>query len=358
MGTRHMGLRRDVCLLILLTCSAVLAARTPPSLPRDLNQWALASVDCVYREDFDGAFEQTRQIIRKYPDHPAGYFFYAASLDAWMNYHQSGKRENEFYEHCNRAVEKAQALLDKGDGDVWVQFFMGGAEGLKGNYEMRYSRWITAFRYGWRAVTILRKLQEKNRDLADLDYGIGSYAYWRSAMGKTLKWLPGVNDERATGIAQLNRASTHGIYTRPASAAALIDVYFNERMFDSMLVVSSRLLEAYPQSLLFQVGRARALFGLGRLEEAEKQLRILVARIDQAHFDNRYHAVVTRYYLAKTYFEQGQYTSCIAECDGIMKYAMPHEMEQRLTDYLGELKSIQQSAMRESKGSAKSRRSN
>lgn len=335
--------------LVSLLAAAVLTAvsgRGAGSLPQPMHARALESIDLVYREDFDGAIEAARGIIRSYPSHPAGYFFCAAALDAWMAHYRSNSREDEFYRYCNDAVEKAEELADQGKDTPWSTFFMGGAEGLKANYEMRYERWITAFRYGWKGVTILRRLLEEHDEMHDIKYGIGTYLYWRSAMAQVLKWLPGVRDEREEGLALLRSARTSGIYTRTASGAALMEAMLNEGMFDSALAICEHMLARYPKSLLFEQGRGRALHGLGRYAEAERVFRHILVRVETTEFENKYNAVVARYWLAKTSYHLGRYASCIAECEGMRSYPLDSELERRLDDQFREARELREDALR------------
>jgi tetratricopeptide (TPR) repeat protein len=342
-------MRRSEIVFALLTLgvAARVCGRGVSSLPPDMHQWALSSIDLVYREEFDQASEHARRIVQKYPEHPAGYFFTAAALDAWMHSFQSSAKETEFYQYCNQAVEKAELLLEKKGEDPWVRFFMGGAEGLKGNYEMRYERWITAFRYGWKGVTVLRKLQERYRDFSDLEYGIGSYLYWRSAMARVLKWLPSINDERAEGIAMLRRARQSGTYTSTVASAALVEVFANEQQHDSTLALAEGMLARYPGNLTFQVARARALYGLGRYEDAERVWRVILAKVEREQSGSRYQAALARYYLARLYYQVGRYASCIAECEGMRRHASAEEVHGRLADLVSEIRDLQQAAGRE-----------
>ncbi len=345
----HLSVRQALKPLMSLLAVGVLAtvsAREPQPLPRPMHTRALESIDLVYREDFDGALEAARAIVRSYPSHPAGDFFCAAALDAWMAHYRSNSREDEFYRHCNDAVEKAEKLADEGKDTPWSTFFMGGAEGLKGNYEMRYERWITAFRYGWKGVAILRRLHEKHDQMHDIEYGIGTYLYWRSAMAQVLKWLPGVKDEREEGLELLRSARAGGIYTKTASAAVLMQAMLNEGMFDSALVICEEMLRRYPKSLLFQRGRGRALHGLARYAEAERVFRHILVRVDTAEFENQYNAVMARYWLAKTSYRLGRYATCIAECEGMRSYALARELERRLDDYFREARELQEQAQR------------
>lgn len=342
-----MRLPRLAVLLALAGLVAAALGRGPRPLPAEMHAYAMASIDLVYREEFEAAFETARAIIQKQPDHPAGYFFCAAALDAWMRHHQSNAREDVFYRYCNLAVEKATALEDKGKEDAWSMFFKGGAEGLKGNYEMRYERWITAFRYGWKGVTVLRDVQEEYRDMPDVAYGVGSYLYWRSAMARVLKWLPGVKDERAKGIELLQIARQQGIYTRVASSEALVAAMLNERQYQTALGIVDSLLLDYPVCMTLQMKRASALYGLGRKEDAERVYHIVLARALSSPEPNLHTAVVARYWLARIHFEHGRYASCIAECEGVLTYSLPGSEQRRLDEYLSGVRELRQQAAEE-----------
>jgi tetratricopeptide (TPR) repeat protein len=340
---------RTIAALCLCLVGPSGAAELPP-LPADMHESALRSIDLVYREDFAGAFDEARRIIHKYGEHPAGYFFYAASLDAWMAYYQSKKKEDEFYRYCDLAVDKAEQLIDHDKADAWTYFFLGGAEGLKGNYETRYERWIAAFRYGWRGVSTLRKLQREHPEMHDVNYGIGTYDYWRSAMTRVMKWLPSVSDTREAGIAALQDARQKGTYTRIASAVALVAIEYNEQRYDTMLTVANEMLELYPRCTLFWSGRAQALYGLGRYDEAERAFRYILSRVENGPVDNYYNAVVTHYWLAKVYYRLGRYAQTTTECDRIRELPLTESIARRLESYLSEADELKRRATGASAG--------
>ena len=141
------ALRNSIFALLMLA-SACAGVEAPQP---DMRQLGTETMDLIYREKFGEAEEAAKKIIKKYPDHPAGFFFFAVVLDAWAEYFQSNKKEDEFYRYCDLGTAKGQDLESRNPRDPWVKFFLGGLEGLKGNYEKRYERWITAFRYGWRS---------------------------------------------------------------------------------------------------------------------------------------------------------------------------------------------------------------
>jgi tetratricopeptide (TPR) repeat protein len=306
------------------------------ALPEDMHVWVLASIEDIYNEKFKQAEEEAKHIIKKYPQHPAGYFFFAAAIEAWMNYYQSNSREEDFYRCCDKAIETGERLLDKDPENAWVKFFYGGADGYKGTYESRYERWITSFRHGWKGVSALNEIKKANPELRDVNYGIGMYNYWRTAMIKTLWWMPSVGDNSQEGIKLLFDAKNFGIYTRISSAEHLIPILCNEKRYKEALNICDEMLERYPTTLVFYWGRGEALFGLERFEEAKRIYNYILSRVEADANDNHYNAVLCHFWLAKISLHQKQFTQSIAECNRMHYYKLEIEIKKRLDKYFHE----------------------
>jgi tetratricopeptide (TPR) repeat protein len=320
------------------------AVAQPQQLPPDMHGWAQASIELVFKEDYRGAEEEAKKILRAYPDHPAGYFFMAAVADAWMQRYQSNKREAEFYKFCDQAVEKAEKILAANPGDDWARFFMGGAEGYKGTFEARYERYITAFRYGWKGVSIFLKMASGGSKNPDINFGIGTYDYWRSALMKMLWWMPGVEDKRAVGIEKLKGVIKDGVYTRAAAGCVLIDVYMNENRFGDALDIASAMCKKYPRAVSFMWGRAAALHGLKRYEEAAAVYKAIYAKCENDPNANRYNAVKARMGMAKAYIVLGKNAEALEQVNAVSGYQLSKDIKKRLDPDLAEADRIRKRA--------------
>lgn len=284
-------------------------------LPNEMHEYALSSISNVYREEFKEAFNDAKRIIKKFPNHPAGYFFYAAVLNSQMEFLQSDRYEIEFYQYCDMAINKGEEILESKHDDMWANFFVAGANGLKGTYESRFERWITAFKHGWRAVVILRDLVEWYTDLNDVYYGIATYNYWRSAKTKMLWWLPGVVDKRDESIAELEQLVKTGVYVKESSTLALSDIYIHRKQYVNALKIINEMLEKYPHNLLCWWGKAKAQFGLKQYDEAEKSFNFILSKISEKDYESKYNTVLCHFFLFKIYY----YKKMIAKCIGAYK---------------------------------------
>jgi tetratricopeptide (TPR) repeat protein len=329
--------------LFMLICAQFTANAVP--LQDEIEQNGILVIDLIYKEDFKNAEETARRLIKKYPDNPAGYFYVAATLDAWMAFYFDKKKENEFYKFCDLALEKSEKILAKNPGDEWTLFFMGGAEGYKGTYEARYERWITAFRYGWRGVSILLKLVDMKSDIEDVNYGVGSYDYWRSAMINTLWFMPKIKDKREEGIKRLTIAAEKGILTKLTSQTALIEILLNENRSADAIVYVDKMLAEYPMSSQLMWEKARALYGLHQFDESRQYFTKVLSRYEEDEYKSVYYPVLCHYWLARVNYADGRFADVINDVAAMNTYSLNDDIRKLLDKYFSEAAELKKQAV-------------
>lgn len=321
----------------------VLAAES--FLPPDMHAWALAVTDAIYANQYHQAEEEAQNIIRKYPAHPAGYFFMAVALDAWMVMHYSNKKEDEFYRFCEQAVDLGEELLDEDENNDWARFFIGGAEGYKGTFEARFRHWITAFRYGWKGMSAFKELESRKSTILDINYGIGCYEYWRSALARSLWWMPRIEDRRFKGIERLRKVLDSGVYTKVPASASLSDILLNEGRDGEALEVVQAALQRYPYSTFFMLRKARALLGLHKYDSSEAVFRQVLSQAETNQAEEHAVIAVCHFWICKNYLAQGRYADCIAECDLMKNYQFNDDSKDALEKYFDEVEEFKNKAV-------------
>jgi tetratricopeptide (TPR) repeat protein len=314
------------------------------ALPEAMQGRALAGIEYVYTEKFKQAEDEAKKLIDENPEHPAGYFFMAVAVDAWMAYYQSSKREEEFYRCCDLTIDKGERWLAKDPSDAWVKFFVGGADGYKGTYESRYERWITSFRHGWKGVSTLMDLYKTNPEIHDINFGVGTYHYWRSSLTKMLWWMPGVGNKCSEGIKELYDAKNFGVFTKITACVNLIAILINEKRYEEAAKICDEMLLKYPTTLAFCWGKAQALFGLERYEDAKQVYEYILGRVESEPIDNHFNATVCHFWLAKIFLKMKGYTQSVAECNRMNYYKFDDEIKKRLDKYFSEANSIKDQA--------------
>ncbi len=334
MSTIPVLFRNSVYIWVILMFSCNAAGASMPPLSEQIHYLAKAGMRYVYEENFTAAENASKKIIKKFPEHPAGYFLYASVLDARMSLLKSDQQEDEFYQFCDLAISKGEYLLEKEPDNPWARFFVAGANGAKGTYESRLGRWITAFRHGWQGVAEFKRMAEDYPDFSDLYFGIGTYDYWRSAMTKTLWWMPGVEDKRHEAIEMLYEALDKGMLVSDAVAQSLIPILCNEKHYNAALELSEKMLKKYPSSSVFMLGKAQALIGLKQYLQAEKALISILSHMNKKGFLTTHNRVQIRYNLMLCYEGQNKTDELKQQCRLIKEEEIKKEIRKRLESEL------------------------
>lgn len=330
-------------ILLLVSLALVLHPQrviSESTLPAELHEYAVATIENIYKENYDQAEAEAKKIIHRFPEHPAGYFFVAITIDAWMAHYWTKSRENEFYKFCDLSISKGEELLERDRNNEWAQFFIAGADGYKGTYEARFERWITAFRFGWQGVSKLIDMESSKSSIMDINYGIGNYDYWRSAMIKMLWFMPKVDDRRQKGIDRLYVVKEKGIYTKEAASSALVDILLNENRYQEALDLCGEMLKKFPSSQLFLFGKAKALFGLDQNEKSVLFFELLQKKCEEYIEGDHYMAIVCHYWLAKNYLKLKNYTRALMECNRMVSYKISADTKKMLEKQFAEVESM------------------
>jgi len=342
---RH--LTSSALLCILCIGSVPVSTYCTPPLPEELHKEILTIIGFVFEDDYKAAEDEAKRLIRKFPESPTGYFCLAFTLDSWMVKHQTDKKEDEFYRYCDLAIEKGEKELATDGKNEWARFFIAGSDGFKGTYEARYERWITAFRLGWKGVSVLLELEKEGCEIPDIHYGIASYNYWRGALTKMLWWMPGIEDKREEAIEILFKACNSAVFTGDIAAGTLIEILLNEKRYDEARALSEQKLKKYPNHTPFLTGRVKALIGLQRHDEAIAAISNMLERYAVFTPNNHYLEAVYHTYLAREYFLQKKHSLALTECNIAKNLDLDGTVKKRLEPVLLELKGLEKQIVKE-----------
>ncbi len=178
----------------------------------------------------------------------------------------------------------------------------------------------------------------------DINFGIGTYDYWRSALMKMLWWMPGVEDKREIGIEKLKGVIKNGVYSKAAAGCVLIDVYMNEKRYEDALNIAADMGKRYPKALSFMWGRAAALQGLKRYDEAAAAYKAIYAKCENDQNTNYYNAVKARVGMAKAFLALGKNSEALEQVNAVNAYQLSKDIKKRLDADLSEANTIKKRA--------------
>jgi len=274
---------------------------------------AISGISLVFNDQFEEALTLFEDLQRSHPDHPAPYFFKAATYQTWMNSFRVSRFREAFEENVLLAISKGTAWL-KGDNDPWSYFYTGAAYGYQAVNRFRDHDWINAYLDAGRGVKNLKKVLTSDPSLFDVYLGLGAYHYWRTSKSSFLRiitfWIP---DRRELGLRQLEFAFENGSYASIEAGYGLVVAYFDYGQYEKAMAILARLLEkkmTLSISDLYLKGRLSIKFE--KWPEAESVFREILARLETYKFTSVGYQVACMYWIAKALTAQNNESEALA----------------------------------------------
>ena len=247
-----------------------------------VNEQILRGIDLIYDNQFDDADDLFEEVIAKSQDEPAGYFYLA--MVSWSRLAAgfwSPEYVKEFKKRIDRTIGVAEARVDKGGADSYDFFYLGGALGFEGRFELMEGNWASSFflaRDAIEALKICLKMDPYNKDVL---LGLGTFDYYTARLSGVLKFLTYFLLHRGDiqkGLKKLTLASKEAIYSATEAKSILLHIYlFGEQDFTKALYLSTELAEKYRTNQRFQVLRGVSYIRLQmypQYRELVSQLRL------------------------------------------------------------------------------------
>jgi len=217
----------------------------------------LKGIHLIYDRRFGDADTLFKEIISKSDDKPAGYFYLAmVSWSRLASGFWSPATVEEFKDRIDRTIEIAQTRVDKEVADSYDFFYLGGALGFKGRFELMKGEWVSSFLLASDAIDALKKCLEMDPSNKDVLLGIGTFDYYTARLSGVLKFLTYVllhKGDKEEGLRKLNVAANEAIYSSTEAKSVLLHIYlFLEQDFERALILSKDLEKKYPENPRFK----------------------------------------------------------------------------------------------------------
>ena len=249
----------------------------------------------LYNLEYDAARKDFNEIVRLYPDHPAGPQLLAAGL--WIkNLYESRRLQSSLYNSesfytqgddkvdpklvaefrslTRQAKRLAEARLKKNPSDLEALDFLAATSGIKASFEEAAERrHFAALRDGSEAVDRHRDLLKLDPTFVDAELTIGFYDYVVGSLPLPVRLLAGITGARGSkkrGLATLERVAKEGNWARDDAKSLLILLYTREKRFADVLTMARELAAKYPRNYLFRLEAADALVAQAAIERKAK----------------------------------------------------------------------------------------
>jgi hypothetical protein len=272
---------------------ALVAGKTTDEAGRArLDELRAAGFEALYNLDYEGARRQFKEIVRLFPDHPAGPQFLAATL--WTQTLNESRRlqsslyssesfynnktedavdprtVEQFRELTRQATLLGKARLKANPRDTEALYFLGATEGLKAAFAAAVQRsFMSALREGSSSVDRHRDVIKLDPAYTDAELTIGLYDYVAGTLPLPIKLLAsigGVRGSKKRGLLTLERVAKQGRFARDDAKSLLLVLYKREKRYNDSLSISRELGAKYPRNYLYKLETADALLAQAALD--------------------------------------------------------------------------------------------
>ena len=189
----------------------------------------IKGINHLYDLEFDEAERLFSKMVSERPEYPAGYFYRAMVTWSWLSVgFWTTQNLKEYVERIDQTISVARTRIEKDAKDSRSYFYLGGALGFKGRFELMQQNWFSSYNLAYDAIQALKTCQKLEPDNKDVLLGLGIYDYYTARLSGVLKFLTylflhrGNKDE---GLRKLNVAAKEAIYSGPEAKSMLIHIY-------------------------------------------------------------------------------------------------------------------------------------
>jgi hypothetical protein len=229
-----LSLGRTLLLLSFFLLSPLPIDASAEVLPEDyrkiqVKENILRGINLLYDLEFEEAQNLFYRVAEKKPDHPIGYFYLA--MVSWSKLSSGFWTQDvmrEYTDRIDKTIAVARKAVESGRGDSFTHFYLGGALGFKGRFELMQRNWFSAANLAWEAVQALNTCFEMDPENKDVLLGLGIYDYYTAKLSGVLKWLTYLflyKGNKEDGLQKLHTAAEEATYSSIESKSMLIHIY-------------------------------------------------------------------------------------------------------------------------------------
>jgi len=259
-----------------------------PSVPTfQVNQRILDGIHLIYDRRFTDAETLFKEMTTDAPQDPSGYFYLA--MITWSKLAAgfwTPETVTEFKRRIDRAIEMAQTRVDNKGADSYDFFYLGGALGFKGRFELMKGNMFSSFLLASDAIEALKTCREMAPDNKDVLLGIGTFDYYTAKLSGVLKFLTYLLLHRGDikeGLRKLNEAALHATYSSTEAKSVLLYIQlFSEQDFPKALALATELSTRYTHNPRFKTLEGVCFIRMDKDRQYRETLRDLLTRSREA----------------------------------------------------------------------------
>ncbi len=229
-------------------------------------------IDAFYRSDWNRANTIFKQLQQLEPNNPRAWFF-ESMVPFWQYFFGGGdsKTATEFLKTSDKAIKVAEKRLKTTPRDTSVVFILSGLHGYRSLVAAAEKEYSTAIKSGITGFGYTRQLLSFDDANEDALIGRGVFNYMMGSVPREGRWMTnmmGMTGDIEAGFKDLESAGQSSRASSTEAKMILAYLYDREKRFEDALRVSRKLVDAYPENIIFQFYLARSLDNTKQHNEA------------------------------------------------------------------------------------------
>ena len=245
------------------------------------------AINLMYNYKFYEADKEFRWLRVRYPKHPMPYFL--MGLAEWWKIVPNTDvtdYDSQCIAYMDTTIALAEKLYDNSENKLEPSFFLAAAYAFKGRLYSERKKWTKATFAGKNALKYFEKCKGNADFSPELLFGDGMYDYYAQWIPENYPLLKPIllffpKGNKVNGIKELEKTANTAFYTRVEARYFLVQIYSMENQYDKAYEMSKYMFEQYPDNPFFERYFARSAFVTGRLAEAERISKDILAKVDR-----------------------------------------------------------------------------
>ena len=229
-------------------------ARDTTTQPTPVNRNIIRGIELLYDGKFDEAENLFQKVVAEKPKDPAGYFYLA--MVTWSRLASgfwSPEMVNRYGQRIDEAIFIAKRKIEDGKADSFTYFYLGGALGFKGRFQLMQQKWFSSFFLALEAINALETCQKMDPKNKDVLLGLGIFDYYTARLSGVLKFLSYLlvhEGNKEEGLRKLHVAADEAVYSSIEAKSLLLHIYLflEDAHFQKALVFAQELAERFDQA--------------------------------------------------------------------------------------------------------------
>ncbi len=220
------------------------------------NPKILNGIQLLYNLQFEDAEKLFQEVIADSRERPAGYFYLAmVSWSRMVAGFWSPEVVKEYKERIDVTIQVAERRIEHHVSDSQDYFYLGGALGFLGRFELMRKNWYSSYRISKRAIHALENCLAMDPYNRDVLLGLGIFDYYTAKLSGVLRFLSYFffhKADRKEGLRKLHLAAEEAVYSKTEAKSMLLHIYlFLENNYEKAFSLARELGKQYGQDPIY-----------------------------------------------------------------------------------------------------------